>query len=93
MPGVADIPGCGCGLHQRRRGTADPAQKDLYGNGMLKSNRNLVALGHQLYKPEVITELEEGAQWTPESSSQLDAFPDGVDRREMKDNCQAEHIR
>lgn len=23
----------------------------------------------------MITELEEGAQWTPESSSQLDAFP------------------
>lgn len=45
VPGVADIPGCGCGLHQRGRGTADPAQKDLYGNVMLKSYRNLVALG------------------------------------------------
>lgn len=71
-----------------------PAQKDLYGNVMLESYRNLFALGHQLYKPEVITELEEEAQWTPQSSSQLDAFPDGVDRPEMKkDNCQVKHIR
>ncbi|KAK7829258.1 hypothetical protein U0070_012729 [Myodes glareolus] len=55
--------------------------------------------GYQLYKPEVITELEQDAQWTPESSSQLGASPgekqdeymllagpkvDGVDRPETK---------
>lgn len=28
--------------------------------------------GHQLYKPEMITQLEQEGQWTPESRSQLD---------------------
>ncbi|XP_036028260.1 zinc finger protein 713 [Onychomys torridus] len=40
--------------------------------------------GQQLYKPEVITRLEQEVRWTPESGSQLDAFPDRVDRPEMK---------
>ncbi|XP_059105760.1 zinc finger protein 713 [Peromyscus eremicus] len=41
-------------------------------------------MGHQLYKPEVITHLEQEVRRTPGSRSQLDAFPDGVDRPEVK---------
>ncbi|XP_032244371.1 zinc finger protein 649-like [Phoca vitulina] len=35
-----------------------PAQKDLYRDVMSKNYRNLVSLGHQASKPEVLSKLE-----------------------------------
>ncbi|XP_039316278.1 zinc finger protein 713 isoform X2 [Saimiri boliviensis] len=59
---------------------------------MLENYRNLVALGHQLYKPEVIAQLELEEEWVIEKDSPLDTCPDGENRPEIKKSTASQNI-
>uniref|UniRef100_A0A5F9DDC6 Zinc finger protein 350 n=1 Tax=Oryctolagus cuniculus TaxID=9986 RepID=A0A5F9DDC6_RABIT len=43
-----------------------PAQRDLYWDVMLENYSNLVSVGYQASKPDVISKLERGELWTME---------------------------